>query len=172
MRAGSKGRRVANVWRVPILSDREATWANAEQITFDQAFIRALDVSPDGDELLVDSDRGGNVDLHRFLRSMREIIQPTEGQAGALDHILDRRSKQLSELNERHQNEVFAIMDSMRTELAAVLTDEQRVRLEACLGRRGDWGREQFRCGFCILHGTLRYRRPLDRENAEFAFRR
>ena len=70
---------------------------------------------------------------HRFLRSMHEIIQPTEGQADALDNILDRRSKQLSELNERHQSEVFAIMDSMRTELASVLTDEQRTRLETQL---------------------------------------
>ena len=72
---------------------------------------------------------------HRFLKSMHEIIQPTEGQADALDHILDRRSKQLSELSQRHQNEVLAIMDSMRTELASVLTEKQRVRLEAQLAK-------------------------------------
>ena len=33
--AYSKGRRIANVWRVPILSDRPATWVDAEQVTFD-----------------------------------------------------------------------------------------------------------------------------------------
>ena len=37
--AYSQGRRVANVWRVPILEDRPATWADAEQLTFDEAYI-------------------------------------------------------------------------------------------------------------------------------------
>jgi len=38
--AYSWGRLVANVWRVPILEDRPATWADAEQLTFEQAFVR------------------------------------------------------------------------------------------------------------------------------------
>ncbi len=59
----SKGGPVANVWRVPILNDREAVWADAEQLTFDQAYIGALDLSPDGKDLLVSSDRGGNLDI-------------------------------------------------------------------------------------------------------------
>ncbi len=59
----SKGGPVANVWRVPILNDREATWADAEQLTFDQAYISGLDLSPDGQHLLVSSDRGGNPDI-------------------------------------------------------------------------------------------------------------
>lgn len=61
--AYSRGQRVANVWRVPILEDRVATWADAEQITFDQAFVEFLDVSRDGTQLIVDSDRSGNPDL-------------------------------------------------------------------------------------------------------------
>ncbi len=59
----SQGRLVANVWRVPILDDRVATWADAEQMTFDQAFIEWVDVSPDAAELMVGSNRGGNPDL-------------------------------------------------------------------------------------------------------------
>jgi Tol biopolymer transport system component len=59
----SKGRRVANVWRVPILTDRPATWADAVQVTSDQAFIEFVDVSTDGRRLLVSSDRGGNQDI-------------------------------------------------------------------------------------------------------------
>jgi len=56
--AYSKGRLVANIWRVPILADREAQWADAEQLTFDQAAIKGLEVLPD-DRLLVTSDRSG-----------------------------------------------------------------------------------------------------------------
>ena len=59
----AKGGLVANVWRVPILADRRATWADTEQITFDEAFIEFLDVSPDGERLLISSDRRGNTDL-------------------------------------------------------------------------------------------------------------
>ncbi len=58
--AYSRGRRVANVWRVPILDDRPATWDDAEQLTFDRAFIEFLDVSLDGTTLLFSSDRNGN----------------------------------------------------------------------------------------------------------------
>ena len=61
--AFSKGRRVANVWRVPILTDRPATWSDAVQITFDHAFTEFVDVSPDRRQLAVSSDRSGNQDL-------------------------------------------------------------------------------------------------------------
>ena len=62
--AYSRGRfRVANVWRVPLMQDRPATWSDATQLTFDQAFAEFVDVSPDGERLLVTSDRAGNPDL-------------------------------------------------------------------------------------------------------------
>ncbi len=63
MLAYARGSRVANVWRVPIFSERLATWDDAEQITFDQAFIEFIDVSPDGERLYISSDRSGNQDL-------------------------------------------------------------------------------------------------------------
>jgi Tol biopolymer transport system component len=61
--AVSKGRWVANVWRVPLLAERPATWADAEQITFEHAFIEFLDVSRDGRQFLFSSDRAGNQDI-------------------------------------------------------------------------------------------------------------
>ena len=61
--AYSQGGRVANVWRVPILTERHATWADAKQITFDQAFIDHAEVSPEGQRLVINTDRGGNWDL-------------------------------------------------------------------------------------------------------------
>lgn len=61
--AFSKGLRVSNVWRVPILTDRLATWADAEQITAEHANVQYMDVSPDGARLVVGSDRNGNQDL-------------------------------------------------------------------------------------------------------------
>ena len=62
--AYSQGRKVANVWRVPVLRDRAATWLDARQVTFDQAFIEFVDVSRDGERLLLTSDRSGNVHIH------------------------------------------------------------------------------------------------------------
>ena len=61
--AYSKGRTVVNVWRVPILRDRPATWADAEPVSSEQAYIEEMDVSPDGTELVLNSDRAGNLDL-------------------------------------------------------------------------------------------------------------
>jgi Tol biopolymer transport system component len=63
--AYAQGRPVANIWRVPIKDDRDkpATWAEAQQITFDQAFIEFLDVSRDGRTLAFSSDRSGNQDI-------------------------------------------------------------------------------------------------------------
>jgi len=61
--AYARGGRVSNVWRVPVLSERPATWANAAQVTSEHAFIEFVDVSPDGTQLAVSSDRRGNQDL-------------------------------------------------------------------------------------------------------------
>ncbi len=61
--AYSKGRRISNVWRVPILADRPATWSDAQQVTFDQAWVEFIDISLDGTQLVVSSDRSGNKDL-------------------------------------------------------------------------------------------------------------
>jgi len=61
--AYSKGRWISNFWRVPILDDRVATWADAEQVTFDQAYVEFLDLSPDGRQVAYSSDRSGNQDL-------------------------------------------------------------------------------------------------------------
>jgi TolB protein len=61
--AYSKGRVMANVWRAPILPDRPARWSDAQQVTFDDAYIEMVDVSRDGERLLVSSDRTGNPDL-------------------------------------------------------------------------------------------------------------
>jgi Tol biopolymer transport system component len=61
--AYSQGRKVANVWRVPFRSDKPATWADAEQLTSDQAFVECVDVNRAGTQLAVSSDRAGTIDL-------------------------------------------------------------------------------------------------------------
>ena len=77
--AYSKGRLVSNVWRVPILESRPATWADAEQLTFDQARLEHFDVSPDGERLLFNSDRSGNMDLWMMPIESGEMIPLTSG---------------------------------------------------------------------------------------------
>ena len=61
--AYTRGNRVANLWRVPIKEDRPVTWADAEQLTFDEAFIELMSLSPDGTRVYFSSDRSGNQDL-------------------------------------------------------------------------------------------------------------
>jgi Tol biopolymer transport system component len=60
--AYSLGRTVSNVWRVPLLRDRRATWADAEPITSDNVYTENVKVSLDG-SLFISSDRSGNQDL-------------------------------------------------------------------------------------------------------------
>ena len=79
--AYSKGRRIGNIWRVPILSERPATWADAEQITFEQALIELLDISPDGSRILFHSDRGGNADIWMMRLEDGEMSQVTRDPA-------------------------------------------------------------------------------------------
>jgi len=80
--AYSKGRRIANIWRVPLLLDRPASWNDAEQVTFDQALIEFVDVSPDGLCLLFDSDRSGNGDIWLMDLADKGIVQVTRAPAG------------------------------------------------------------------------------------------
>jgi Tol biopolymer transport system component len=61
--AYTRGSRIANIWRVPIKGDRAVTWADAEQLTFDDAFIEILNLSADGTRVYFSSDRSGNQDL-------------------------------------------------------------------------------------------------------------
>ena len=76
--AYSQGRLVANLFRVPILSDRPATWSDAEQLTFDRAYIEFVDVSPDGTRVVVSSDRSGNPDLWSLTLDDKELTQLTD----------------------------------------------------------------------------------------------
>ena len=79
--AYSKGRLVANLWRVPIKKNIPATWKDAEQVTFDQAFIEFVDVSSDGERLLFSSDRAGNQDLWTMSLESGEMQKMTTDPA-------------------------------------------------------------------------------------------
>ncbi|NNE45693.1 MAG: serine/threonine-protein kinase [Rhodothermales bacterium] len=63
--AFSKGHRIGtqNLWKIPILKDRLATWDDAEKLTDDSALIEWSDLSADGKRLIFSSDRLGNQDL-------------------------------------------------------------------------------------------------------------
>jgi Tol biopolymer transport system component/serine/threonine protein kinase len=76
--AYSKGRRVGNLFRIPVLEGRLATWSDAEQLTFDQARVEFVDVSPDGSRVVVSSDRSGNPDLWSMPAVGGELQQLTD----------------------------------------------------------------------------------------------
>ena len=70
--AYARGGVVANIWRLPYRPDAPATWADARQVTFDEAYIEYADLSPDGSTLVLSSNRAGNPDLW---------LMPAEGGA-------------------------------------------------------------------------------------------
>ena len=72
--AYSRGRAIRNIFRAPILSERVATWDDAEQITFDEAQNEHFDLSPDGTTLLVSSDRSGNPDRRCCMNAGNSLI--------------------------------------------------------------------------------------------------
>jgi eukaryotic-like serine/threonine-protein kinase len=78
--AYARGRPVANVWRVPILDDRETGWDDAEQVTSDEAFVQTFDLLPDGERLIVSSDRGGSLDLWLVAMDGTETRQLTDNR--------------------------------------------------------------------------------------------
>ena len=86
--AYSQGNRVANLWRVPLGKGRPATWADAEQLTHDQAFAELFALSPDGQQLYFSSDRSGNQELWAMPAGGGEIRQltfePTPDWAGSV----------------------------------------------------------------------------------------
>ncbi|MGI8785919.1 MAG: protein kinase domain-containing protein [Acidobacteriota bacterium] len=49
--AYSKDQRRSNLWRIPILKDRLATWQDTAQLTFEQMGLGNLEISPDGKQL-------------------------------------------------------------------------------------------------------------------------
>ena len=55
-----RGSWISNLWRAPILSERPATWADAEQVTFDRDFIRQVAVTTNGSRVAVVSNRRGS----------------------------------------------------------------------------------------------------------------
>jgi Tol biopolymer transport system component/tRNA A-37 threonylcarbamoyl transferase component Bud32 len=75
--AYSRGRYVANVFRVPILEERVATWEDAEQITLEHAHVEYFDVSPNGERLALSTDRSGNKDLWILTIATGDMIQLT-----------------------------------------------------------------------------------------------
>ena len=74
--AYAKVHTITNVFRAPIRTDRPATWADATQLTFDEAFVENIDVSRDG-KLLIDSDRSGNWDIYMLTPGSRDLRQLT-----------------------------------------------------------------------------------------------
>jgi Tol biopolymer transport system component len=61
--AYSQGRRVGNVHRVPFTRQRVMTWADVEQLTYDEADNQCIALDRSGTRLVVTSDRSGSFDL-------------------------------------------------------------------------------------------------------------
>jgi Tol biopolymer transport system component len=74
--AYAKGRNIRNLFRTPIRAGRPTTWADATQLTFDEAEVESVDVAPDG-RLLISSDRSGNWDIYILSPGSGDLQQLT-----------------------------------------------------------------------------------------------
>jgi serine/threonine-protein kinase len=108
--AYSRGGIVANLWRVPILEDRSATWADAEQLTFDQAVVEFVDVSADGTRLAFSSDRSGNHNLWSLRVSSRELQQLTSDPGHEWDPHWSPDGRSISFYSHRGENRDIWVM--------------------------------------------------------------
>lgn len=110
--AYSRGRWVANLWRIeiPKPGDGPKTWADAEQITFDNAFIQFVDITPDGKDLFFSSDRMGNQDLWRMSVNSGELEQLTINPTPDWCPILSPDGKQIAFFAYRSGNRDIWIM--------------------------------------------------------------
>ena len=104
--AYSKGRKIANLWRVPIpdLKKPPATWAQAEQLTFEHAYIEAVEISLDGKRLFFDSDRAGNQDLWSMTVSGDGLQQLTRDLAPDFGPMLSPDGRELAFYSYRSGN--------------------------------------------------------------------
>jgi Tol biopolymer transport system component len=75
--AYSKGRKVGNVWRVPFRAAGAATWADAQQITFEESYIECVALDRTGTKLAFNSDRAGSLDLWTVPASGGQMTQIT-----------------------------------------------------------------------------------------------
>ena len=108
--AYSRGRRITNIWRIPILPDRLATWADAKQLTFNEAEIEYVSVSPDGARLFLSSDRSGNDDLWSMSVEGGEMRQLTVNPANDWDPILSPDGYQIVFYSSRTGNRDIWVM--------------------------------------------------------------
>jgi len=67
----------ANIWSVAIPQTGTVSVRDAEPVTRGTQHIEGLDVTPDGQWLTFDSDRGGNVDIYKMRLDGAEPIQLT-----------------------------------------------------------------------------------------------
>jgi eukaryotic-like serine/threonine-protein kinase len=115
---------LANVWRVPLTADRRVTWADARQLTSDEAFIEFIDVSPDGSELFVSSNRRGNQDLWRMPAGGGEMQQVTSDPAPDMRPSISRDGKQIVFYSYRSGNRDIWTMPRAGGPARQVTTDE------------------------------------------------
>jgi hypothetical protein len=66
-----------------------------------------------------------------FVAALEGRIKPSPSQAGEVEAILNKYADRLDSLRTSQRKEAEAIFDSLDTELAPVLTPEQRERLES-----------------------------------------
>jgi len=71
----------------------------------------------------------------RFFRSMKRIIRPTDSQTDTLDQILREGHDRIAKVREQFEDEMVGVMDSIHTDLLAVLSADQKERLQRHLDR-------------------------------------
>jgi Tol biopolymer transport system component len=94
--AYSSFRTFSNVWAVPVPRAGTVSATAARPLTTGSQTIEDVDVSPNGEWLAFDSDRGGNPDIYRMATSGGEPLRLTTDSAGDFAPHWSRDGRQLA----------------------------------------------------------------------------
>jgi hypothetical protein len=77
----------------------------------------------------------------RFTMILERAVDPTEEQEKQIREILQNHAKQVEELRKKAMVEMETAMQALKKDLDAVLTSEQKERLENMMKERSPWMR-------------------------------
>jgi TolB protein len=82
--AYSKGGLTANIWRIPVTdsSEKPLAWETAQQLTFERAYIKHVDISSAGKRIFFNSNRAGNSELWSMRTDGSDLKQLTTTSTG------------------------------------------------------------------------------------------
>ena len=143
----------SNVWSTPIPEPGDLSPADWTQETFGNQVIETFDVSSDGDSLLFDSGRSGNMDIHASRRGEEGQTQFTTDRSNDYSPAWSPDHREIVFYSLRTGSREIFVMPSTPGGVARQLTDH---RTDA---RRPTWSPDGLSIAYNVFHEDSPYYR-------------